>query len=50
MKGAKRNTKKSVQATGTKASKKLMNPEEAPFFSKKMEKANKILAMAPLPR
>lgn len=38
------------QAIKIKVSKKLDSMEEAPFFKKKMAKANKILAIAELPK
>ena len=53
MKAAKKNTKKSplaIQASKIKTKKKLDSLEDAPFFRKKMAKANRILAIAGLPR
>jgi hypothetical protein len=53
MKVAKKNTKKSplaVRTSKTKVNKKLDSLEDAPFFKKKMVKANRILAIAGLPR
>jgi len=53
MKAAKKNTKKSPlarQASKIKVNKKLDNLEDAPFFKKKMAKANKMLAIAGLPQ
>ena len=53
MKAAKSNTKKSSSVkrlSKIKINKKLDGLEDAPFFKKKMAKANKILAIAGLPR
>ena len=53
MKAAKKNTKKSplaAQASKIKVNKKLDGLEDAPFFKKKMAKANRILSIAVLPR
>lgn len=38
------------QASNIKINKKLDSIEDAPFFKKKMEKANKMLAIAGLPK
>ena len=53
MKVATKNTRKSPlarSASKTKVTKKSSTLEEAPFFKKKMAKANKILSLAPLPQ
>ncbi|HMH21573.1 MAG TPA: hypothetical protein VK563_07350 [Puia sp.] len=53
MKVSKSDTTKSSlpgRATKVKVNKKLDGFENAPFFKKKMAKANKILSIAPLPR
>ena len=53
MKVSKKNTKKTPlakQASKIKVNKKLDNLEDAPFFKKKMAKANKILAISGLPQ
>lgn len=52
MKAAPKNIKKpspSRQTSKVKVNKRLDNMEDAPFFKKKMAKANKILAIAGLP-
>jgi len=47
----KSNTKKSASRTvKIKVNKELDGFEDAPFFKKKMAKANKILSLTPLPR
>ena len=51
MKVAKKNIKKSPSARrAAKIIKKSSSLEDAPFFKKKMAKANKILSLAELPR
>jgi hypothetical protein len=53
MKVAPKNTKKSPltrRSSKIRVNKKLDNLEDAPFFKKKMAKANKILGIAGLPQ